>query len=137
MIVADTNLIVYLLMNGPHTRASESVFNKDPEWAAPLLWRSEFRNVLILQIRNRKLTLPEAQGFALDAIEILADHEFEVDSAKVLELAVDKSLTAYDAEFLWLARELGVPLVTTDHEILKIAKREAMRPEDFAPSKND
>jgi len=48
LIVADTNLIAYFLVKGPHTREAEAVYEKDPEWAAPLLWRSEFRNVLIL-----------------------------------------------------------------------------------------
>ncbi|MCO6439628.1 MAG: hypothetical protein J5I81_00810 [Nitrococcus mobilis] len=52
MIVADTNLLIYILLAGEHTLAAERVFQRDPEWAAPLLWRSEFRNVLALYLRS-------------------------------------------------------------------------------------
>jgi len=48
MIVTDTNLIGYLFLTSAHSMLAERVFQKDPVWAAPLLWRSELRNVLAL-----------------------------------------------------------------------------------------
>ena len=50
MIVVDTNVLVYLLVPGEHTEQAERVFRRDPVWAAPLLWRSEFRNVLAVSV---------------------------------------------------------------------------------------
>jgi predicted nucleic acid-binding protein len=39
----------------------------------------------------------------------------------VLELAESTGLTAYDASYLWLARELSAELVTLDGQLAKAA----------------
>ena len=59
MIVADTNQIAHLHLPGGHTAEAEMLFKLDPDWAAPLLWRSEFRSVLSLHVRQSLLTLGE------------------------------------------------------------------------------
>ena len=45
MIIADTNLVSYLLIEGERTVAVRRVHEKDPDWKLPTLWRSEFLNV--------------------------------------------------------------------------------------------
>ncbi len=50
MIVVDTNLIVYLYLESKHSPLAEQVLMKDPEWHAPLLWRSEFRLAQVLGV---------------------------------------------------------------------------------------
>ena len=52
MIVVDTNVICYRWMPSPNSAAAENALVKDPHWIAPLLWRSEFRN-MPLQIVQR------------------------------------------------------------------------------------
>jgi hypothetical protein len=37
VIVADNNLLVYLLLAGEHTAAAERVLQRDAQWAVPLL----------------------------------------------------------------------------------------------------
>ena len=68
MIVADTNLFVYSYITGQRTKEAEAMLRKDPEWAAPLLWRSEFRNTLIGLERNQEIRLD-------DVIRIVAEAE--------------------------------------------------------------
>jgi predicted nucleic acid-binding protein len=49
-----------------------------------------------------------------DAEALLAGREFEVDSQRVLELVRDSDCSAYDCEFIALALQLDVKLVTMD-----------------------
>jgi predicted nucleic acid-binding protein len=50
VIVVDTNVIAYLFIPCELTAGAESLFSRDPDWLAPLLWRSELRNVLATQV---------------------------------------------------------------------------------------
>ena len=47
-------------------------------------------------------------------------------------LASSHKITAYDAEFVVLARELGVPLITLDKSLQKAFPKIATLPEKFA-----
>ena len=60
MIVADTNLIAYFFIPGEHTADARRVFLKDPDWVAPLLWKSEFRNVVATYLRQGYFNLKDA-----------------------------------------------------------------------------
>ena len=119
MIVVDTNVIAYLLMPGEHTDGARRVYEVDPVWVAPVLWRSEFRNVLATTIRERGLALAQARELMQAATELMWNGEYEVHSGDVLGLAAESGCSAYDCEFVALARELGVPLVTADRKLAK------------------
>lgn len=132
MIVADTNLIAYLLIRSEPTPVAQEVLRKDPVWAAPLLWRSEFRNVLALYLRRGHLTLVDALQYMQEAEALLRGREYEVPSPPVLELSQQSGCTAYDCEFVHLARELGVSLVTSDRTVLRTFPDLAISIQDFA-----
>jgi predicted nucleic acid-binding protein len=118
VIVADTNLIAYFFLPGQHTVAAKSVFLKDPDWVAPLLWRSEFRNVLATYLRGGYLNLDAALQLAGEAELLFHGNEYSVPTAKILKLAEKSRCSAYDCEFAALAEELGIKLVTSDKLIL-------------------
>ncbi len=131
MIVADTNLLIYLYVRGQRTRESEAVLRRDAVWTAPLLWRSEFRNVLIGLVRKHALLLDEALSMIDEAERWLAGHEYSVISRRVLTLAERSGCSAYDCEFVALAEDLGVLFVTTDRQILKAFPTIAISPSSF------
>ena len=132
MIVADTNLLAYLLLPGERTEAAEGVWRADPDWHAPLLWRSELRNVLALQMRAQDLALPEARAVAREAEGLMDGREHAVDAGHVLRLARASGLSAYDCEFAALAESLSAPLVTADRGLLDAFPVLASEPEEFA-----
>ena len=133
MIVADTNLIAYLLVPGSHTRASERVYERDPHWIAPLLWRSELRNVLAIYLQRGELELEIAAELMGLAETLMRANEYAVASHEVLALAAESRCSAYDCEFVALARQERIPLITTDQELLIAFPRTATAPEHFAP----
>ena len=119
MIVVDSNVLVYLYLPGEYTADAEALLESDPEWAAPVLWRSEFRNVLAGYMRRKALTFDQAYAVQCEAENLLAGSEFEVDSHAVLELVRDSECSAYDCEFIALATKLNTKLVTMDKKVLR------------------
>ncbi len=119
MIVVDTNIIVYLYLSSERSEQVEQLLEKDSEWVAPLLWKSELRNVLALYIRKEILSIEEAQEVMEAALMLMDGREYEVVSFRVLELVAKSACSAYDCEFVALAQDLGVQLVTVDKKILR------------------
>lgn len=127
MIVVDTNVIAYLYLPGEFTSQAEALLERDAEWAAPLLWRSEFRNILAGCMRRKTLTFDQARALQAEAQSLMAGQEHEVDSQRVLELVRDSDCSAYDCEFAALALHLGVKLVTMDAKLLAAFPKVAVR----------
>jgi predicted nucleic acid-binding protein len=119
VIVVDTNVIAYLYLESEFTARAEAQLKIDPDWAAPVLWRSEFRNILAGAIRRKRLSFDEARQVLAEAESLLAGGEHEVGSHQVLELVRDSDCSAYDCEFMALATQLHVKLVTMDAKLLK------------------
>lgn len=131
MIVADTNLVAYLLIEGTGTDAARAAYSRDPEWALPPLWRSEFLNVLTTAARTGLLTHDEAWRTWRNGVEIFGRREAEPGGEAVLNAAMDAGISAYDAQFVVLARNLGVPLVTGDRALVKACPDVAVAIHDF------
>lgn len=131
MIVADANLIAYLLIQGQFTDRAVTVYTKDPNWVAPRLWKSEFRNVLGLHMRRGLFDLDKTLDIMEQAEQLIKGQEFETVSSRVLRLAAASGCSTYDCEFVALAQELAVPLVTSDAALLKKFKLIAVSMDAF------
>ncbi len=119
MIVVDVNVLAYLLIPGKYTALADQVLQADAEWAAPRLWRSEFRNILANYLRLKLMDLDDANALFKQAADLIAAEEFEVHTVDVLRLSKLSTCTAYDCEYVALAEFLGLPLVTADVKVAK------------------
>ena len=131
MIVADTNLLLYFYVFSEHSLPAEQAFNRDADWAAPFLWRSEFRNALMLYLRKQILTLEEISFIIQQAETLMRNNEYEVSSTTVINLAASSGCSAYDCEFVAVAQELKVPLVTVDKKVIRAFPETAIPLEKF------
>ena len=130
MIVVDTNVISYLLITGPYTELVEQLLQQDSDWHAPLLWRSEFRNVVASHMAFKPMSLEKALRLAAKAEFQMMGREHSVSSDSVLRLASSSKCSAYDCEFVALAQGLSILLVTTDRDLVKKFPRLATHLED-------
>ena len=126
MIVVDSNVLAYLYLPGEYTTAAETLLEQDSDWAAPILWRSEFRNILAGYLRRKAITFEQAKSLQREAESLLEGAEFEVESLAVLELVRDSDCSAYDCEFIALAMKLDTKLITMDKKLLRAFPKRAI-----------
>lgn len=134
MIVVDSNVVIALFLTTESSRRAEQLLRKDHDWAAPFLWRSEFQIVLALYIRKRSMSLEIAQQIMDAAVGMMAGREYSVVPSQVLNLVAKSSCSAYDCEFVALAEELHVPLVTVDRQVLQQFPDTAISLDQYATS---
>ena len=118
MIVVDTNVLAYLLIPGDRTDAAERVFQRDPDWLAPALWRHEFLNVLSLYVRKALLTIDHAVELEQRGREVMHSY-VQPDPRRILELSHRTGCSGYDCEFAAVAEERNLPLLTIDQKLLQ------------------
>lgn len=131
MIVVDSSVVAYCWLNGPKTELAQRVRLRDGDWRVPVLWRSELRSMLGGYVRRGDLSLKQATAVMQRVEAEFQGHEHIVESDDVLKLLTVSDLSAYDCEFVALARAIGVWLVTEDRAILKAFPKEAVSMEVF------
>ena len=127
----DTQVLLYAALPYDSSPVVASIRRADDVWVAPPLWRSEFMNVLAGYLRRGALSRDEAEAAVAHAAGLLVE-EVEPGVGAVLALVAASPCTAYDLEFVAVARSLGVPLVTNDRQILESFPSVAVSLESFA-----
>ena len=130
-VVVDTNVVAYYWLPGSRTEEAIALRRRTDDWFVPLLWKSEFRNVLANYIRAGQLGLDHARAAVRSAESALADFERAVDSVAVLDLVERSGCSAYDCEFVALAMAMGIPLITEDARVLREFPRVAVNMAGF------
>lgn len=131
MIVVDTDLVVSLFIECADTAIAERVFDRDCDWCAPLVWRSQFRAVLAARCRSGEATIDAAYAAVRAAESIFLEREFQPNGEHVLRLAVESGCSAPSCEFVAVARDLGLPLVTSDESLARAFPGMAVAPVTF------
>jgi predicted nucleic acid-binding protein len=135
MIIVDTNIIAYLLLPTQYSDSVDALYKMDSNWAAPMLWKSEFRNVLALYLRKKIITLEKALQIQDTAESIKVNNEFDISSSRVLALVNESNCSAYDCEFIALANHLNTQLITQDKKVLREFPTSAISVSDYISSR--
>ena len=115
MILADTNLVIPLLIVHENRDLALELFARDPDWHLPDWWQIELSNVLRNYHRAKLFdldTLLEVQRLA--SCLFPDENTHAVDLIDTLRIACEENISAYDARFIALARSFGKKLITED-----------------------
>jgi predicted nucleic acid-binding protein len=119
VIVVDTNIICLRWLPAAETTRADALLERDPHWRTAALWRWEFRNALTGYVRRGSLSVVSAIAICHRAEAAMAGNELQARPTDVFDLVGRSSCTAYDCEFVAVAREQGVRLITADRQILR------------------
>ncbi len=131
MIVVDTSVIASLWVPNKMDKLAYAVLKKDNDWVTPLLWKSEFRNVLAVYLRNEILSFATILQIMQEAEELMKSSAYKVNSLDVLSLVNASNCSSYDCEFVALAKDLEISLVTFDKKLCKEFPKIAVHPSVF------
>ena len=120
MVVVDTNVLAYLLIEGERTAEAQALYVRDPDWRSEGFLLVEFSNMLATYVRSGRLDGAAAAGLLAGAQRILTG-TVALPHARALELALEFGVSAYDARFLAVARNLGAKLITEDAKLRQAA----------------
>jgi len=119
MIVVDTNIISYLLIpNDTYNPLAEAIYQKDSRWSSPPLWRYEFMTVLSIYLRKDLMDVASCKSVYKEAMGLVISGPIS-NSDAVFNIVQQSSLSSYDCEFVALAMQTGLPLITEDKKILR------------------
>ena len=118
--VIDASALAAIVFDEPR---GDRVANRiaDCELVAPTLLAYEMANVCWVKLRRNPRQRQELLAALLTPG--LAPETLNVDHPAVIELAGQTGLTTSDASYLWLARDLGVELVTLDRQLAEAAEK--------------
>ena len=119
MIVADANVIAYWLIQGKYTTLARQLYASEPVWVVPAsLCRHELANVIANYVKHGAMAVTDVPLLWRNLESLIRGREYDVDFGKVIAVAVEENLSAYDAQYLYLAVSMGIPLITQDKKII-------------------
>jgi predicted nucleic acid-binding protein len=116
LILVDTNILVYLLIEGDRTSGAQDLFSRDSEWCSEAFVMVEFSNVLATYARSGALRRAQSAELLTEAHATLAAMH-TVANEQALEAAMEYEISAYDARFISLAKQLKMRLTTEDAKL--------------------
>jgi predicted nucleic acid-binding protein len=119
--VADASALAALLFYEPRRLEAETRL-EDASLHAPTLVDYELANVCLKKIRQRAAEADKLLT-AFGELDNLPLTRHEVDFLDTIGLAQRKNISLHDASYLWLARRLGVELVTFDEKLERAAAK--------------
>lgn len=113
MVVVDTNVLAYLLIEGDRTHDAQALFARDAEWKSEAFVMIEFSNILATYLRAKSLTRNQAHALLAEAEKRLTGL-VSLPHGRALRVAEQFAVSAYDARFLGAAQTFKAKLVTED-----------------------
>lgn len=141
--VLDASVTAAWLLPDEHSAAADRAYTRlrasTVDAHAPELWLWECGNIIANGVKRGRMDSADAMLMwsVLDAVRTRVELSV-LEPAQVracLVLALDLGLSIYDAAYLWLAKSLGLPLLTHDERLARAGAAQGvalLRLEDFS-----
>jgi predicted nucleic acid-binding protein len=123
LVLIDTNVLAFLVLEGPQTAAARALLGKDDDWRSESYVLIELTNVLTTTMRVRGLSMKTAQKAFSAAREAIEPGLVSIRHEDAITYAHRYDVTAYDARFLVTAHKLGIKLATEDTKLRRAAPK--------------
>lgn len=107
------------------------MFKRGDTAIAPAFWAHEILNALLVGEKRKSISRELARSFLDDLATlpvVLEQFPATVVFERIQRLSRDHGLTAYNAAYLDLALERGLPLATLDEDLARACKKVRVRP---------
>src|ERR1035441_7986038 len=121
MKLVDINVLAYLVIESQFSKNAQKLYRLDSEWHTEEFAFIELTNVLTTHLRAGSLTMPVCIETFEEAENVIGSNLHTVSHLDALAIAHEFRISAYNARYIALARELGVPLITEDKQLRKAA----------------
>lgn len=124
MFVLDSSVALAMLLPDEQSAAADALAERFTQGSVPVptIWPLEVRNALLAALRQRRIT-PSELGERLEVLSLLpVEVEPPADMAtleRTVALARRHHLSVYDACYVDLAKQRGLPLATLDKKLRK------------------
>lgn len=131
MIVADANILAHYMIEGERTADVHRLWALDDEWMVPVFWRIEFQSILWKLVRFNGMSEHQALALLDQAMQLFSGNEHLISHDAALREGMASGINVYDAQYVSLARQLGVPCVTLDAALRNACPDTAISIEQF------
>lgn len=118
LIVADTNVVAYLVIGDAQTTKAEDVRRRDGDGQVPSLFPHEWLSVVTRYVRSGLLSRDDALRVYKRGMSAVSVDDAVPDPLRILNLHLASDCTSYDCEFVEAAESRRVQLVTEDQQVL-------------------
>ena len=123
MILVDTNVLAYLLIESKPRKMAQELYGRDQDWHTEAFALIELTNVLATNLRVGSLPMPVCIDVLHEANKVVGASLHTVSNVEVLRVAQEFRISAYDARYIALAREIATPLITEDVKLRRAVPR--------------
>jgi predicted nucleic acid-binding protein len=101
----------------------QAVSSSAVDTVAPRLWAYEIRNSVLMGLRRGRMSIPDSAQFLVSLNEMNVRLSEPASYDNVFSLAQEHGLTVYDAAYLDLAIQEGLPLASLDGQLVRAAQK--------------
>lgn len=131
MIVVDVNILAFHFIHGEKTAAVKALRAVDADWLVPDFWLVEFQSILWKYVRFGGMQERQALHLLEQCRNLIACHENTPAPERALSDAITLGISVYDAQYISLAKQLGIPCITEDAPLLKACPGLALSIHDY------